>query len=57
MIIFNVITLFVVFSLFCVVITLCLCLNSSNWRDEDSDYELDEFLQKKSVSSDTNINR
>lgn len=57
MIIFNVITLFVVFSLFCVVITLCLCLNSSNWHDEDYDYELDEFLQKKSVSSDTNINR
>lgn len=57
MILFNVITLFVVFSLFCVVITLCLCLNSSNWRDESYDYELDEFRQKQSAPNAANINR
>lgn len=42
MILFNVITLLIVFSIFRVVITLCLCIHSQNWRDGNHDDELDE---------------
>ena len=56
MILFNVITLLIVFSLFCVIIALCLCMNSNNWRDENHDYELDEIIRKHHNHNDTNVN-
>ena len=38
----NLIILVITFAIICFVITYCLCIASTNWRDEEHDYELDD---------------
>ena len=38
----NLIILILIFAIICFVITYCLCIASTNWRDAEHDYELDD---------------
>ena len=35
-----------IFSIFCVVIVLCMCKSSTNWRNESHDYEYEEIVRR-----------
>ena len=38
----NLIILILIFAIICFVIDYCLCIASTNWRDPEHDYELDD---------------
>lgn len=38
----NLIILVLIFAIICFAITYCLCIASTNWRDAEHDYELDD---------------
>lgn len=38
----NLIILILIFAIICFVIAYCLCIASTNWRDPEHDYELDD---------------
>ena len=42
----NLIILILIFAIICFVIAYCLCIASTNWRDDRHDYELDDIRDK-----------
>lgn len=36
----------IVFAITCLIVVCCLCIASTNWRDDRYDYELDDIRDK-----------
>ena len=36
----------IVFAIACLIVVCCLCIASTNWRDDRHDYELDDIRDK-----------
>ena len=36
----------IVFAIACLIVVCCLCIASTNWRDDRYDYELDDIRDK-----------
>lgn len=44
----NFIILIIIFVIACFILAYCLCITSTNWRDVEHDYELDDIEDKSS---------
>ena len=42
-----IISIIILFFISLLVLTLCLCIESKNWRTTNHDYELEEMLLRK----------
>lgn len=48
-----IISIILLFFIPLLILTLCLCIKSKNWRTTNHDYELEEIIAKRSNSAVT----